>query len=141
MQGGRDSDLNPKRLNGSTPEAKAKRSRRKNALSYDDIDKCRELFEGNLYSHQREWWEASDQVFRFILKSRQIGATWEPIVPGADLIAEYQADMEQVLSWGRVVAGWDGVSGQDMLPERQTGKPPRRSTHIPAGSATAPLQK
>lgn len=74
--GGRESDLNPKRLNGSTPEAKVKRSRRKNALTHEDIEKCRALFEANLYGHQREWWEASEQVFRFILKSRQIGATF-----------------------------------------------------------------
>lgn len=75
-ESGRESDLNPKRLNGSTPEAKVKRSRRKNALTHEDIEKCRALFEANLYGHQREWWEASEQVFRFILKSRQIGATF-----------------------------------------------------------------
>jgi len=74
--GGSEADLNPKIRNRNSPEAKAKRSRRKNALTFEDIEKCRELFEANLFGHQCEWWEASDQVFRFILKSRQIGATF-----------------------------------------------------------------
>jgi len=86
--GGNEADLNPNVERRNSPEAKAKRSKRKNALTHEDIEKCRALFEANLYGHQRAWWEASDQVFRFILKSRQIGATWyfarEAFVRGMD---------------------------------------------------------
>jgi len=74
--GGKETDLNPKIAARNSPEAKAKRSKRKNALTFEDIEKCRELFDKSLFGHQREWWKASDQVFRFILKSRQIGATF-----------------------------------------------------------------
>lgn len=74
--GGTAADLNPKLHNRNSPEAKEKRARKKNTLTHDDIEKCRALFEASLYGHQRDWWEASDLVFRFILKSRQIGATF-----------------------------------------------------------------
>lgn len=74
--GGNEADLNPNVERRNSPEAKAKRSNKKNLLTHEDIEKCRALFEGNLYGHQRAWWEASGEVFRFILKSRQIGATW-----------------------------------------------------------------
>lgn len=74
--GGNEKDLNPNIERRNSPAAKAKRSKRKNALSHEDIEKCRALFEKGLFGHQRAWWEASEHVFRFILKSRQIGATY-----------------------------------------------------------------
>ncbi|WP_054530297.1 terminase family protein [Erythrobacter sp. SG61-1L] len=74
--GGNETDLNPNIERRNSPAAKAKRSRRKNALTHEDIEKCRALFAEGLFGHQRAWWEASGQTIRFILKSRQIGATW-----------------------------------------------------------------
>ncbi len=74
--GGNETDLNPNVANRNSPEAKVKRSRRKNALTHEDIEKCRAFFQEGLFGHQRAWWEASAHTIRFILKSRQIGATW-----------------------------------------------------------------
>lgn len=74
--GGNETDLNPNIERRNSPAAKVKRSRRKNALTHEDIEKCRALFEEGMFGHQRAWWEASENVFRFILKSRQIGATY-----------------------------------------------------------------
>lgn len=73
---GRETDLNPKIKARNDEKAVAKRSAKKNFLSAEDIQKCRDLFNKELGDWQRPWWEASGQVFRFILKSRQIGATW-----------------------------------------------------------------
>ncbi|XAI96254.1 hypothetical protein [Microcystis phage Mae-JY29] len=74
--GGNEGDLNPNVANRTSPEAKTKRAKGKNLLTFEEIEKCRALFEDKLYGHQTKWWEASSQVIRFILKSRQIGATW-----------------------------------------------------------------
>lgn len=73
---GRETDLNPKIKARNDEKAVAKRAAKKNFLSAEDIEKCRTLFEDEMGDWQRPWWEASGQIFRFILKSRQIGATW-----------------------------------------------------------------
>lgn len=74
--GGNEADLNPNVERRNSPEAKGKRAKGKNLLTFEEIEKCRDLFEAGLFGHQKAWWEASGQVIRFILKSRQIGATW-----------------------------------------------------------------
>ena len=73
---GKEADLNPKIAARNDDKAKEKRALKANTLSADMIEQCREFFEDNLFTHQKAWWEASDEVIRFILKSRQIGATW-----------------------------------------------------------------
>lgn len=73
---GKEADLNPKIAARNDDAAKEKRALKANTLSAEMIEQCREFFEDNLFTHQKAWWEASGEVIRFILKSRQIGATW-----------------------------------------------------------------
>ena len=73
---GKEADLNPNIKRRNDEKAVVKRSKKKNRLTFENIEACRDLFENNLFQHQREWWDASSEVIRFILKSRQIGATW-----------------------------------------------------------------
>jgi uncharacterized protein YjcR len=75
-ESGKEKDLNPNIERRNDEKAKEKRALKSNTLDEAAIDACRKLFEEELFSHQRAWWEASDEVIRFILKSRQIGATW-----------------------------------------------------------------
>lgn len=73
---GKEKDLNPNIERRNDEKAKEKRALKSNTLDEAAIEACRKLFEEELFSHQRAWWEASGEVIRFILKSRQIGATW-----------------------------------------------------------------
>ncbi len=75
-QTGKESDLNPKIAKRNDGEAIAKRAKKKNQLTHDQIEDLRASFHDCLYQHQREWWQAGLETIRFILKSRQIGATW-----------------------------------------------------------------
>lgn len=74
---GRETDLNPNIERRNDDKAKEKRANKKNLLTAEDIEKCRKLFDESLFQYQREWLEAGEiGRIRFILKSRQIGATW-----------------------------------------------------------------
>ena len=75
---GKQSDINPK-IKERSKKAAAGRKKKKNFLSAEDINLLEQDFQSNLFSYQREWWEAEKSPFisiRNILKSRQIGATW-----------------------------------------------------------------
>jgi uncharacterized protein YjcR len=71
--GGSETDLNPelaKRNEG--PKKKAKR----NEFSDEDVEKLSEAFRDGCFGYQLDWYRASNQRTRAILKSRQIGATF-----------------------------------------------------------------
>lgn len=48
----------------------------KNHFTDEQIEQLRELILDSLYDYQRQWYDEREQRNRFILKSRQIGATW-----------------------------------------------------------------
>lgn len=75
-EGGRETDLNPNIEARNSPDVIKKKEAKRNQLTAEQIEQCRDLFEKELFDHQRQWWQASGEVIRFILKSRQIGATW-----------------------------------------------------------------
>lgn len=71
--GGTQTDLNPelgKRNAG--PKAPPKR----NEFSEEDIEKLEEAFLDSCFEYQKDWYRASNQRTRMLLKSRQIGATF-----------------------------------------------------------------
>jgi uncharacterized protein YjcR len=72
--GGHEGDLNEKVANrNSAPKKKPK----VNFLTTEQIDALRDDFFEHLFDFQLTWWEARlGNKTRFILKSRQIGATW-----------------------------------------------------------------
>lgn len=72
-QSGNEADLNP---NVEKRNAGPKKARRPNLLTAEHVAELRETFERECFDYQRTWWEAAGQRTRFILKSRQIGATW-----------------------------------------------------------------
>lgn len=78
---GVEGDLNPKRRNGVSPEAKEKAAatraeKRKNFLTDEQWEALEEDFHDNNFGHQVRWYENRHQRVRKIKKSRQIGATW-----------------------------------------------------------------
>jgi uncharacterized protein YjcR len=48
----------------------------KNHFTEEQVSQLRALILGSLYEHQRHWFTQRERRNRFILKSRQIGATW-----------------------------------------------------------------
>lgn len=71
--GGTQTDLNPelgKRNAG--PKTPPKR----NEFSEEDIEKLEEAFLDGCFEYQKDWYRASNQRTRMLLKSRQIGATF-----------------------------------------------------------------
>jgi uncharacterized protein YjcR len=70
---GNEADLNPKVANRN---AGPKKARRKNQITAEHAAILREKFEEENFGYQATWWAASGERTRFILKSRQIGATW-----------------------------------------------------------------
>lgn len=71
--GGTESDLNP---NLERRNAAPKSRPTKNAFSDAQKDKLFQDFKESLFNYQKVWYRNGDQRSRFILKSRQIGATW-----------------------------------------------------------------
>ncbi|WP_051510136.1 terminase large subunit domain-containing protein [Hylemonella gracilis] len=69
----RESDLNP---NIKARNAKPKKKPKLNVFTPEHVAALREDFEKSLFDYQRTWYDERDQRTRFILKSRQIGATW-----------------------------------------------------------------
>ncbi|EBX6937550.1 oxidoreductase, partial [Salmonella enterica subsp. enterica serovar Bareilly] len=72
--GGNETDLNPKLANRNAGERKAPE---KNVFSDEQIEKLEQIFMGNMFEYQKNWYRAGAQNrIRDILKSRQIGATY-----------------------------------------------------------------
>ena len=70
---GNEVDLNPKLENRYKDRDKPSQ---KNLLTEEQIDQLVEAFDESTFEYQRKWWDNRNQRTRFILKSRQIGATW-----------------------------------------------------------------
>ena len=73
LGGGNEMDLNPNLANRYDPE---KRSKSKNALTEEQLEKLIDAFHDSLFQYQENWYQNREQRTRIILKSRQIGATW-----------------------------------------------------------------
>ncbi|HHN8303632.1 terminase ATPase subunit family protein [Morganella morganii] len=74
QNGGNETDLNPKLANRNAGERKAPE---KNVFSDEQIEKLEQIFTGNMFEYQKNWYRAGAQNrIRDILKSRQIGATY-----------------------------------------------------------------
>jgi uncharacterized protein YjcR len=73
-QTGNETDLNPNVANRNKGE---KKKPKKNFFSEEAIEKLEEIFQGESFDYQLEWWRAGlAHRIRHILKSRQIGATF-----------------------------------------------------------------
>lgn len=72
-QSGNEADLNP---NVEARNAGPKKAKRPNLITREQAAALREAFEAECFDYQRTWWDAAGERTRFILKSRQIGATW-----------------------------------------------------------------
>jgi len=72
-QSGNEADLNP---NVEARNAGPKKARRPNLLTAEHVAALRSSFEAECFDYQLAWWRAAECRTRFILKSRQIGATW-----------------------------------------------------------------
>lgn len=71
--GGTQTDLNPELAKRNAgPKAPPKR----NEFSEEDIEKLEEAFLDGCFEYQKDWYRASNQRTRMLLKSRQIGATF-----------------------------------------------------------------
>ena len=71
---GNEADLNPRVANRN---AGPKKAARKNLITAEQAQLLKDKFLEENFAFQAEWWEAGlSQRTRFILKSRQIGATW-----------------------------------------------------------------
>jgi uncharacterized protein YjcR len=75
QNGGNEADLNPNRSNGGKAAAE-KNAKVKNLITFEMAEKLRADMEGNAYGHQSDWLASTALRTRFILKSRQIGATY-----------------------------------------------------------------
>ncbi|WP_129792550.1 terminase large subunit domain-containing protein [Sphingosinicella sp. CPCC 101087] len=70
---GNEADLNP---NVANRNAGPKKKPRANQLLPEQVEQLREAFLDECFAYQLTWWRNRNQRTRFILKSRQIGATW-----------------------------------------------------------------
>jgi len=75
-EGGNEADLNPRVKNRTGPAAQAKKDAAKNRITPEMVAQLREDFEESLFGHQESWLATTALRTRFIIKSRQIGATW-----------------------------------------------------------------
>jgi len=71
--GGTESELNP---NLKARNAAPKKQPKRNEFSEEDIERLESAFIDGCFDYQRDWYRASNQRTRAILKSRQIGATY-----------------------------------------------------------------
>lgn len=76
LRGGNEVDLNPKVANRNSPEVKEKKSKAKNLIDRDGLAQLEAAFHRDNFLYQETWWANVSRRTRFILKSRQIGATW-----------------------------------------------------------------
>ncbi|WP_184156898.1 terminase large subunit domain-containing protein [Sphingobium lignivorans] len=72
--GGHEGDLNPKVANRNAGPKKQRDPQ--NLLTREDYEKLKSAFLGGLFAHQETWWANISRRTRFLLKSRQIGATF-----------------------------------------------------------------
>lgn len=72
-ESGNEADLNPKVANRN---AGPKKPKRPNLITADMVEELRAAFLEECFAYQLTWWRNVNQRTRFILKSRQIGATW-----------------------------------------------------------------
>lgn len=70
---GNEADLNPKI---AARNAGPKKKPRPNQLNAEQVEQLRAAFQAECFVYQLHWWRARHHRTRFILKSRQIGATW-----------------------------------------------------------------
>lgn len=75
-KGGNEVDLNPKVANRNAPEVLDKKAKTKNLIDGDALEKLEAAFHAQNFTYQEVWWTNVAQRTRFLLKSRQIGATW-----------------------------------------------------------------
>lgn len=73
QSGGTETDLNPKLAERN---AAPKKKPARNAFSDEEVERLTEAFIDGLFDYQQDWYRASNQRTRAILKSRQIGATF-----------------------------------------------------------------
>lgn len=71
--GGHEGDLNEKVANRN---AAPKKKNAKNLIDRETLAKLVASFEEGSYAFQKTWWDNSTERIRFLLKSRQIGATY-----------------------------------------------------------------
>jgi uncharacterized protein YjcR len=72
-QSGNEADLNP---NIEARNAGPKKKARPNQLTAEQVEQLIEAFLDECFEYQLSWWRNLSRRTRFILKSRQIGATW-----------------------------------------------------------------
>ena len=75
-KGGNEVDLNPKVANRNTPEVKEKKAKAKNLIDREGLATLEAAFHQANFAYQELWWANVSRRTRFILKSRQVGATW-----------------------------------------------------------------
>lgn len=75
-KGGNEVDINPNVANRNAPDVLAKKAGKKNLIDADGLEKLEAAFHDQNLAFQDGWWKARKHRTRFILKSRQIGATW-----------------------------------------------------------------
>lgn len=75
-KGGNEVDLNPNIAARNSPEVKEKKAKGKNLIDLDGLEKLKAAFLADNFDYQSLWWANVSRRTRFILKSRQIGATW-----------------------------------------------------------------
>ncbi|MFK3649274.1 terminase ATPase subunit family protein [Lysobacter enzymogenes] len=73
QDGGTEAGLNPKLENRN---AGPKKKPRRNEFTEADVERLEQAFIDGCFDYQRDWYRASNQRTRAILKSRQIGATY-----------------------------------------------------------------
>ena len=71
--GGHEGDLNP---NVASRNAKPKKRSPQNLITQDDLVKLRDALSDLSFGYQETWWHNVSRRTRFLLKSRQIGATF-----------------------------------------------------------------
>lgn len=71
--GGTETDLNPELARRN---AGPKKKPRRNEFNEEQIEQLKSAFLDSCFDYQRDWYRAGNQRTRFILKSRQIGATF-----------------------------------------------------------------
>lgn len=71
--GGTQAELNPEL---DKRNAGPKKAPKRNEFSEEDIEKLEEAFLDGCFEYQKDWYRASNQRTRMLLKSRQIGATF-----------------------------------------------------------------
>lgn len=75
-RGGNEVDLNPKVANRNSSEVREKKGKAKNLIDRDGLAQLEAAFHRDNFLYQETWWANVSRRTRFILKSRQIGATW-----------------------------------------------------------------